>query len=211
MASEAPSLPYARDEASTSRHQAAQQAHFSEAFEQENLLDIDDEDGDVTDSYAALQHWTAPRHHSRTRESQDDESYALPWRLKSRLKTFNAGLFICLNIGVDPPDVVKTNPCAKLECWLDPAALPAVKAIEAIGRNLQQQFETLNPKVKYQSFLDPSVEETKKRCVSLRRSAREERTVFYYNGHGVPKPTASGEIWVFNKISMYDLQDWLGR
>ena len=28
---------------------------------------------------------------------------------------------------------------------------------------------------------------------------REERTVFYYNGHGVPKPTASGEIWVFNK------------
>ena len=62
-------------------------------------------------------------------------SPALPWRLKSRLKTFNAGLFICLNIGVDPPDVVKTNPCAKLECWLDPAALPAVKAIEAIGRS----------------------------------------------------------------------------
>ena len=56
--------------------------------------------------------------------------------------------------------------------------------------------------------------------------------MFYYNGHGVPKPTPSGEIWVFNKseqrlrramtllisdytqyipVSLYDLQDWLGR
>jgi regulator-associated protein of mTOR len=35
--------------------------------------------------------------------------------------------------------------------------------------------------------------------MSLRRMAKEERTLFYYNGHGVPKPTAGGEIWVFNK------------
>lgn len=69
--------------------------------------------------------------------------------------------------------------------------------------------------------------------MSLRRAARDERVVFYYNGHGVPKPTPSGEIWVFNKsqhisipasdhhslldytqyipVSLYDLQDWLGR
>ena len=30
-------------------------------------------------------------------------------------------------------------------------------------------------------------------------SAREERVLFHYNGHGVPKPTANGEIWVFNR------------
>ena len=24
--------------------------------------------------------------------------------------------------------------------------------------------------------------------------------LFHYNGHGVPKPTANGEIWVFNKV-----------
>jgi regulator-associated protein of mTOR len=74
-------------------------------------------------------------------------------------------MFICLNIGVDPPDIVKTNPCAKLECWVDPTALPSTKAIEAIGRSelldsgqdraddvdLAQQFETLNPKVKYRT------------------------------------------------------------
>jgi hypothetical protein len=27
---------------------------------------------------------------------------------------------------------------------------------------------------------------------------QNERVLFHYNGHGVPKPTANGEIWVFN-------------
>lgn len=51
----------------------------------------------------------------------------------------------------------------------------------------------------------------------MRRTAKEERILFHYNGHGVPKPTASGEIWVFNRnytqyipVSLYDLQLWLG-
>lgn len=121
------------------------------------------------------------------------------WRLRSRLKTFAAALVLCLNLGVDPPDIVKTTPCAKLECWVDPAPLPPNKALEGIGRNLQQQYETLSPKVRYKQHLDPSVEETKKFCVNLRRSAKDERVLMHYNGHGVPKPTTSGEIWVFNK------------
>jgi regulator-associated protein of mTOR len=121
------------------------------------------------------------------------------WRLRSRLKTFAAALVLCLNLGVDPPDVVKTTPCARLECWVDPAPLPPNKALEGIGRNLQQQYETLSPKVRYKQHLDPSVEETKKFCVNLRRSAKDERVLMHYNGHGVPKPTTSGEIWVFNK------------
>lgn len=50
------------------------------------------------------------------------------------------------------------------------------------------------------------MEDTKKQCIGLRKGAREERTVFYYNGHGVPKPTASGEIWVFNKSELYHNQ-----
>lgn len=155
------------------------------------------------------------------------------WRLRSRLKTFAAALVLCLNLGVDPPDIVKTTPCAKLECWVDPQPLPPNKALEGIGRNLQQQYETLSPKVRYKQHLDPSVEETKKFCVNLRRSAKDERVLMHYNGHGVPKPTTSGEIWVFNKsesrcaadcawlirvdytqyipISLYDLQTWLGR
>lgn len=38
----------------------------------------------------------------------------------------------------------------------------------------------------------------------------------HYNGHGVPKPTANGEIWVFNKeftqyipLSLYEVQTWM--
>lgn len=86
-----------------------------------------------------------------------------------------------------------------------------------IGKNLQQQYETLSIRTRYKQYLDPFVEDTKKFCLSLRRNAKDERILFHYNGHGVPKPTSSGEIWVFNKnftqyipISLYDLQSWLG-
>jgi hypothetical protein len=27
---------------------------------------------------------------------------------------------------------------------------------------------------------------------------QNERVLFHYNGHGVPRPTVNGEIWVFN-------------
>lgn len=139
------------------------------------------------------------------------------WRMKERLKTVSVCLVMCLNIGVDPPDTVKTNPSAKLECWIDPFSLPGQKALEAIGRNLQQQYELWQPRARYRLSLDPSIEEIKKLCSSLRRNAKEERILFHYNGHGVPKPTAGGELWVFNKnytqyipVSVYDLQTWLG-
>ncbi len=42
--------------------------------------------------------------------------------------------------------------------------------------------------------------------------------LFHYNGHGVPRPTANGEIWVFNSrytqyipLSIYELQVRGGR
>lgn len=35
-----------------------------------------------------------------------------------QMKTWSVALVLCLNIGVDPPDVVKTNPCARKECWI---------------------------------------------------------------------------------------------
>ena len=141
------------------------------------------------------------------------------WRMKDRLKTVSAALAICLNIGVDPPDVVKTNPTAKLECWVDPTSATGGgqnKIMEQIGKKLQEQYETLSLRTRYKQYLDPSVDETKKFCISLRRNAKDERVLFHYNGHGVPLPTQSGEIWVFNKnytqyipVSLFDLQSWL--
>lgn len=139
------------------------------------------------------------------------------WR-KKVLSTRTIGLLVvCLNIGTDPPDVVKTNPCAKLECWIDPFLLVPSKSLEAIGKNLHNQYETINGRTRFKLSLDPSVEETKKVCCQMRRNAKEERILFHYNGHGVPKPTTSGEIWVFNRnytqyipVSLFDLQSWLG-
>lgn len=139
--------------------------------------------------------------------------------MRDRLKTVSAALAICLNIGVDPPDVVKTNPTAKLECWIDPTATTHAnaKTMEQIGKKLQEQYETLSIRVRYKQYLDPSVDETRKFCTSLRRNAKDERILFHYNGHGVPLPTQSGEIWVFNRnytqyipVALYDLQAWLG-
>lgn len=41
--------------------------------------------------------------------------------------------------------------------------------------------------------------------------------MLHFNGHGVPRPSANGELWVFNRsftqyipVSAYDLQSWLG-
>lgn len=138
------------------------------------------------------------------------------WRMRDRLKTVSAAIAVCLNIGVEPPDQLRTTPGAKLEAWQDPTVPPVSKALENIGKTLQAQYETLAIRARYKQYLDPSIEETKKFSISLRRNAKDERVLFHYNGHGVPKPTASGEIWVFNKtytqyipVSLYDLQQWL--
>ena len=33
--------------------------------------------------------------------------------MRERMKTVSVALVICLNVGVDPPDVTKTQPCAR--------------------------------------------------------------------------------------------------
>lgn len=129
----------------------------------------------------------------------------------------NAALVLCLNIDVDPPDIIKTNPCAVLECWVDPHTMPSHKALEAIGSNLHHQFEGLSGKVIYKPILDPSLEDLRRFCQTSRKQAKDEAVLFYYNGHGVPKPTASGELWCFNRdytqyipVSLQEVQSWLG-
>lgn len=156
------------------------------------------------------------KRHETTGKPKAEPFTIQDWRMRDRLKTVSAALAVCLNIGVEPPDQLKTNPGAKLEAWQDPTVPPVQKALENIGKALQAQYETLAIRTRYKQYLDPSVEETKKFCISLRRNAKDERVLLHYNGHGVPKPTASGELWVFNKnytqyipVSLYDLQSWL--
>uniref|UniRef100_A0A182IJQ6 Raptor N-terminal CASPase-like domain-containing protein n=1 Tax=Anopheles atroparvus TaxID=41427 RepID=A0A182IJQ6_ANOAO len=139
------------------------------------------------------------------------------WRVKERMKTVSVALVLCLNVGVDPPDVVKIDKCARMECWVNPSSVSPTKALEMISFALQKQYERWQPRARYRYSLDPTVEDVKKLCTSLRRNAKEERVLFHYNGHGVPRPTSNGEIWVFNRtytqyipLSIYDLQTWMG-
>lgn len=108
----------------------------------------------------------------------------------------------------------------------DPFSMAPPKALETIGKNLLAQYERWQPKVsmtsldrlsfciksilnfqlsffeqaRYKYQLDPTVDEVKKLCTTCRKYAKSERVLFHYNGHGVPKPTANGEIWLFNKV-----------
>ena len=168
-----------------------------------------------------IPYWSAKRHLTCGNPTPGPpwSSKNIAWRgsAPGKLKTANAALVLCLNIDVDPPDIVKTNPCAVLECWVDPHTMPSHKALEAIGSNLQHQFEGLSLKIAYKPILDPSLEDLRRFCQTLRKQAKDDAVLFYYNGHGVPKPTASGELWCFNRtytqyipVSIQEVQGWLG-
>lgn len=157
---------------------------------------------------------------------------ASSWRIRERVRTVAAGLILCLHLGVDPPDVLKTVPTARLECWTDPETATTTttggdgagagtgsprSAGEIIMRNLQQQYEFWQPKARYKALLDPTGEEVRRLCVNLRKSAKDERILLHYNGHGVPRPTRAGELWAFNKqytqyipLSAAEVAGWIG-
>ena len=178
------------------------------------------------------------------------------WRLRDRMKTAGIGLIMALNVGTDPPDIIKPYPCAKLQCWMDPLSVSRAKAKEKIGDRLEKQYSKFlqqsqrggssstsnnntsnntsnsstqqqqsqsssqsnkNP-FKYRKALDPTVEDVRGLCLWLRKQARTERILLHYNGHGVPRPTPNGEIWVFDKnhteyipLSVSDLRQWVGK
>ena len=145
------------------------------------------------------------------------------WRLRDRMKTVGVGLVMALNVGTDPPDVIRPHPCAKLQCWMDPSSVTRAKAKEKIGERLEAQYAKWQQQraarpLKYRRALDPTVEDVRALCLWLRRQARQERILLHYNGHGVPRPTANGEIWVFDKnhteyipLSVSDLRQWMGK
>lgn len=91
------------------------------------------------------------------------------------------------------------------------------KTRDTIARNLLLQYEHWQPRVRYKTLLDPTVEDLRKLCSSLRKSAKHERVLLHYNGHGVPRPTRNGELWVFNKqftqyipVNVVDICAWVG-
>ncbi|KAI8435475.1 LOW QUALITY PROTEIN: hypothetical protein MSG28_003776, partial [Choristoneura fumiferana] len=147
-------------------------------------LAVKDEEKDSgqgdSESASELDDWDLPLSYDKPRHLEPikgAERVEHSWRVKEKYKTHCVALVLCLNVGVDAPDVVKTQPCARLECWIEPEQGPGEHRARAAAP-------------------------VKKLCCSLRRNAKDERVLFHYNGHGVPKPTSQGEIWVFNRTWM---------
>ncbi|KAJ1946080.1 Target of rapamycin complex 1 subunit kog1, partial [Kickxella alabastrina] len=163
------------------------------------------------------------------------------WRTHEKLRTVGALLVVCLNLGTEPPDVVKPSKRAVMEAWVDPTApvdMPTQEELalqaangagqrgsttkerspmRAIGESILRQFEHIQKHAKYKPLLDCCMEDLRKYCVQFRRVAKEERLLFYYNGHGVPRPTPSGDLWVFNRqftqyipVNSMELMSWIG-
>lgn len=52
----------------------------------------------------------------------------------------------------------------------------------------------------------------------MRKTVKNERILFHYNGHGVPRPTRNGEIWLFGRnyshylpVSINEVRSWIGE
>jgi regulatory associated protein of mTOR len=67
----------------------------------------------VADNIVLMEPWHNEFFFEINEESYDENPKELGWRLKERTKTAAAILVVCLNIGTDPPDTVKPNPCAR--------------------------------------------------------------------------------------------------
>ncbi|KAK9701971.1 Target of rapamycin complex 1 subunit kog1, partial [Basidiobolus ranarum] len=87
--------------------------------------DYQESDGEKNENVCYM-YYTDKRHENNANVNPDHPAHGIiehDWRMREKIKTVSCALVMCLNIGVDPPDVVKTNPCAKLESWIDPFTL----------------------------------------------------------------------------------------
>ncbi len=55
---------------------------------------------------------------------------------------------------------------------VDQLLMSPQKALECIGTELQKQYERWQPRARYKHCLDPTLDEVKKLCMQLRKSAK---------------------------------------
>jgi len=72
------------------------------------------------------------------------------------MKTVSVALVLCLNVGVDPPDIKKPLRCARKEAWVDPSTSNPQRSSQKIGQSLQKIYEKLQPRARYKSAIDPT-------------------------------------------------------
>ena len=55
------------------------------------------------------------------------------------------------------------------------------KALEMIGVELQKQYERWQPRARYKHCLDPTADDVKKLCISLRKNEKRKNNMFKFN------------------------------
>lgn len=155
--------------------------------------------------------------------------FAADWKnSKPKINTLQGGIFICLNTTIDPPDLPRMgNPRAISEGWINPYEHRGthIQAASLVADIICKQYKSITLKTNFKPFPDAIIDDIKKVLNQWRRNYRDtlnstgvtNRYLFHYNGHGVPAPTESGELWVFNRhysqyipVPVSDLQTWLG-
>uniref|UniRef100_A0A0N4ZSL6 WD_REPEATS_REGION domain-containing protein n=1 Tax=Parastrongyloides trichosuri TaxID=131310 RepID=A0A0N4ZSL6_PARTI len=132
-------------------------------------------------------------------------------------KTVTVALVLCLNVGTEPPNTPKTtNNVRKISGFEISSGACNSKLSQKIAATLQKNFERLQPRARYRLICDTTTEEVRKLLVGIRRGAKDDRVLMYFNGFGVPPPTDNGEIWVFDKnitkyipLNILDLMAWM--
>ena len=107
--------------------------------------------------------------------SKQRELFLKDWRSKDcdkrSMRTEAIVICLCLNLGVDPPDIVRTNPCSVLEAWMNPNDLPSSRALEVIADRLEQQYSAWkgkSRKLNIKKILDANPESVRQTCSHLR-------------------------------------------
>ena len=147
-----------------------------------------------------------------------------PWRLTSRVRTTAVALCACLNAGIDPPDADRSQSSHQL-AYTPILASPSTATATVLSR-LQSQYERWQPKAAYRHIPDPTPSQLEKQLRSLRRSLSaagsnssggNERLLLHYCGYGVPRISAAGELWLFNReytqylpVSIREVLGWCG-
>jgi regulator-associated protein of mTOR len=126
------------------------------------------------------------------------------------------GLCLCLNIHIDPKNgMQRPSPADHVEAWVKPFEYEDhQRGTHEIGQRLMDNYRGMgslrSPQtVPYKFCTNPSLDKVKKFAQHLRGKSKSNRVLFHFNGHGVPRASHNGELWVFNpRLTEYIPMHW---
>ncbi|CCW70879.1 unnamed protein product [Phytomonas sp. Hart1] len=139
------------------------------------------------------------------------------------IRLTRAILFMYLHTCSGPPDYPRINPCTTLECWIDPLVAQGSRRAggscsEAIAEVLESQYRSvLREDIPISRVVEANIEVASMMLGKARNLTRDGRVLVHYNGHGMPRATDLGEVWVFDSdhthyvpFNITDISDLIG-